>query len=167
MHILNNRHEYGPMHNTMELLKQINKLESFGSIPLCIDKILCISIMTVQPSSYQYKYIWLWPKPSMFMLVKSVVRRSLYWYIRSTKLHSSFHMDSYTFSPTTITNNWSPNNVAENKTRCISWFTTNRSSRALPSHRTYTHNPKPNKPVVPQLATSQQLQLHATHTKNC
>jgi hypothetical protein len=25
MHILNNRHEYGPMHNTMELLKQINK----------------------------------------------------------------------------------------------------------------------------------------------
>jgi hypothetical protein len=24
-HILNNRHEYGPMHNTMELLKQINK----------------------------------------------------------------------------------------------------------------------------------------------
>jgi hypothetical protein len=25
MHILNNRHEYGPLHNTMELLKQINK----------------------------------------------------------------------------------------------------------------------------------------------
>jgi hypothetical protein len=25
MHILKNRHEYGPMHNTMELLKQINK----------------------------------------------------------------------------------------------------------------------------------------------
>jgi hypothetical protein len=25
MHILNNWHEYGPMHNTMELLKQINK----------------------------------------------------------------------------------------------------------------------------------------------
>jgi hypothetical protein len=25
MHILNNRHEYGPMHNTMELLKQIYK----------------------------------------------------------------------------------------------------------------------------------------------
>jgi hypothetical protein len=25
LHILNNRHEYGPMHNTMELLKQINK----------------------------------------------------------------------------------------------------------------------------------------------
>jgi hypothetical protein len=25
MHILNNRHEYGPMHNTLELLKQINK----------------------------------------------------------------------------------------------------------------------------------------------
>jgi hypothetical protein len=25
MHILNNRHKYGPMHNTMELLKQINK----------------------------------------------------------------------------------------------------------------------------------------------
>jgi hypothetical protein len=25
MHILNNRHEYGPMHNTIELLKQINK----------------------------------------------------------------------------------------------------------------------------------------------
>jgi hypothetical protein len=25
MRILNNRHEYGPMHNTMELLKQINK----------------------------------------------------------------------------------------------------------------------------------------------
>jgi hypothetical protein len=25
MHILNNRHEYGPMRNTMELLKQINK----------------------------------------------------------------------------------------------------------------------------------------------
>jgi ribosomal protein L30/L7E len=25
MHILNNRHENGPMHNTMELLKQINK----------------------------------------------------------------------------------------------------------------------------------------------
>jgi hypothetical protein len=25
MHILNNRHEYGPMHNTLELLYQINK----------------------------------------------------------------------------------------------------------------------------------------------
>jgi hypothetical protein len=25
MHILNNRHEYGPMQNTMTLLKQINK----------------------------------------------------------------------------------------------------------------------------------------------
>jgi hypothetical protein len=25
MHILNNRHEYCPMHNTMELLKQTNK----------------------------------------------------------------------------------------------------------------------------------------------
>jgi hypothetical protein len=25
MHILNNKHEYGPMHNTMELIKQINK----------------------------------------------------------------------------------------------------------------------------------------------
>jgi hypothetical protein len=25
LHILNNRHEYGPMHNTMELLKHINK----------------------------------------------------------------------------------------------------------------------------------------------
>jgi hypothetical protein len=25
VHILKNRHEYGPMHNTMELLKQINK----------------------------------------------------------------------------------------------------------------------------------------------
>jgi hypothetical protein len=25
MHILNNRHEYGPKHNTMELLKQTNK----------------------------------------------------------------------------------------------------------------------------------------------
>jgi hypothetical protein len=31
----------------------------------------------------------------------------------------------------------------------------NRSSRTLPSHQTYTHNPKPNKPVVSQLATSQ------------
>jgi hypothetical protein len=39
--------------------------------------------------------------------------------------------------------------------------------RTLPSHQTYTHTPKPNKPVDPQLATSQQLQLHATHTKNC
>jgi hypothetical protein len=27
--------------------------------------------------------------------------------------------------------------------------------------------PKTNKPVDPQLATSQQLQVHATHTKNC
>jgi hypothetical protein len=36
----------------------------------------------------------------------------------------------------------------------------------LPSHRTHTHTPKPNKPVDPQLVTSQQLQLHATHTKN-
>jgi hypothetical protein len=27
--------------------------------------------------------------------------------------------------------------------------------------------PKPNKPVDPQLATSQHLQVHATHTKNC
>jgi hypothetical protein len=25
MHILNNRHEYGPIHNTVELLKHINK----------------------------------------------------------------------------------------------------------------------------------------------
>jgi hypothetical protein len=25
LHILNNTHEYGPMHNTMKLLKQINK----------------------------------------------------------------------------------------------------------------------------------------------
>jgi hypothetical protein len=37
----------------------------------------------------------------------------------------------------------------------------------LPSHWTYTHTPKPNKPVDPQLATTQQLQLHAAHTKNC
>jgi hypothetical protein len=36
-----------------------------------------------------------------------------------------------------------------------------------PSHRTFTHNPKPSKPVDLQLATSQQLLLHATHTKNC
>jgi hypothetical protein len=35
----------------------------------------------------------------------------------------------------------------------------------LPSHWTYTHTPKPNKAVDPQLATSQQLQVHATHTK--
>jgi hypothetical protein len=35
----------------------------------------------------------------------------------------------------------------------------------LPSHRTYTHTPKPNKPVDPQLATSQQLKVHATHTQ--
>jgi hypothetical protein len=28
-------------------------------------------------------------------------------------------------------------------------------------------HPKPNKPVDPQLATSQQLQMHVTHTKNC
>jgi hypothetical protein len=47
------------------------------------------------------------------------------------------------------------------------WFTANRSCRTLPSHRTYTHTPKPNKPVDPQLATSQQLQVHETHTKNC
>jgi hypothetical protein len=53
------------------------------------------------------------------------------------------------------------------QTPCINWFTTNRSSRSLPIHRTYTHNPKPNKPVVPQPATSQKLQVHATHTKNC
>jgi hypothetical protein len=33
------------------------------------------------------------------------------------------------------------------------------------SHRTYTHTPKPNKPVDPQLATSQQLQVHATQTQ--
>jgi rRNA processing protein Gar1 len=39
---------------------------------------------------------------------------------------------------------------------------------ALPSHRTYTQTPKPNKPVDPQLSTSQQLKVHATHTKkNC
>jgi hypothetical protein len=25
LHILNNKHEYGPMHNTMEILKQINQ----------------------------------------------------------------------------------------------------------------------------------------------
>jgi hypothetical protein len=30
-----------------------------------------------------------------------------------------------------------------------------------------THTSKPNKPVDPQLATSQQLQLHATRNKNC
>jgi hypothetical protein len=28
-------------------------------------------------------------------------------------------------------------------------------------------HPKPNKPVDPQPATSQQLQVQATHTKNC
>jgi hypothetical protein len=44
-------------------------------------------------------------------------------------------------------------------------FTTNRSSRALPSHRTYTHNPKPNKTVVPQLATSQKLKVHSITPK--
>jgi hypothetical protein len=83
------------------------------------------------------------------------------------KINSSFHMNSYTFSPTTITNKWSPNNIAENTTRCTNWFTTSRSSCTLPSHRNYTHNPKPNKPVIPQLATNQQLQVHATHTKIC
>jgi hypothetical protein len=46
-------------------------------------------------------------------------------------------------------------------------FTTNRSCRTLPSHRTYTHTPQPNKPVDPQVATSPQLEVHATHTKNC
>jgi hypothetical protein len=39
--------------------------------------------------------------------------------------------------------------------------------KPLPSHLTYTHTPKPNKPFDPQLATSQQLKVHATHTKNC
>jgi hypothetical protein len=33
------------------------------------------------------------------------------------------------------------------------------------SFRTFTHTLKPNKPVDPQLATSQQLELHATHIK--
>jgi hypothetical protein len=66
-----------------------------------------------------------------------------------------------------ITNNWFQSKIAVNTTRYNNWFTTNRSCRNLPSHRTYTHTPKPNKLVDPQLATSQQLQLHATHTKNC
>jgi hypothetical protein len=42
----------------------IIELESFGSIPLCIDETLCISIMTVQHNSLPginiYIYIWLW-----------------------------------------------------------------------------------------------------------
>jgi hypothetical protein len=29
----------------------------------------------------------------------------------------------------------------------------------------YTHTPNPNKPIDPQLATSQQPKVHATHTK--
>jgi hypothetical protein len=52
-------------------------------------------------------------------------------------------------------------------TLCTNWFMTNRSCRTLQNHRTFTHTLKPNKPVGPQLATSQRLQLHATHTKNC
>jgi hypothetical protein len=54
-----------------------------------------------------------------------------------------------------------------NTTRCTNRFTTKRSCRTLPSHRTYTRTPKPNKPVDPQLATHQQLQVHATRTENC
>jgi hypothetical protein len=107
MHILNNRHEYGPMHNTMEFLKQTNKTKFL--IP------------------YEQLYI------------------------------HSHH----------ITNNWYLSIIAVNTNRRTDRFTTNRSCHTLPSHRTYTHTLKPNKPVGPQLATSQQLQLHATHTKNC
>jgi hypothetical protein len=32
MHMLNNRHEYGPMHNTMKLLKQIQQNKMFNYI---------------------------------------------------------------------------------------------------------------------------------------
>jgi hypothetical protein len=35
------------------------------------------------------------------------------------------------------------------------------------SYRTLTHTLKPNKPVGPQLATSQLLKVHETHIKNC
>jgi hypothetical protein len=37
----------------------------------------------------------------------------------------------------------------------------------LQSHRTLTNTPKPNKLAGPLLATSQQLKVHTTHTKNC
>jgi hypothetical protein len=62
---------------------------------------------------------------------------------------------------------WFLSKIAVNTTRCTNWFMTNRSCSTLPSHRTYFHTLKPNKPVGPQLATSQQLKVHATHTKNC
>jgi hypothetical protein len=39
--------------------------------------------------------------------------------------------------------------------------------RTLPSHRTYTHTLKPNKPVGPQLATSQQLLTQLTTKSAC
>jgi hypothetical protein len=42
-----------------------------------------------------------------------------------------------------------------------------QSSRTLQSLRIFTHTPKPNKPVGPQLVTRQQLKVHATLTKNC
>jgi hypothetical protein len=66
-----------------------------------------------------------------------------------------------------ITNSWLQSKIAVNTTRCTDWFTTNRSCRTLPSYRTYTHTPKPNKQVDPPLTTSQQPQVHAPHTKNC
>jgi hypothetical protein len=84
---------------------------------------------------------------------------------RSTKQNFQLHMKSYTFSPTTITNNWFQSKTAVNTTWCTDWFTTNRSCRTIQSHRTYTHTQKPYKPVGPQLATSQQLKVHETHTE--
>jgi hypothetical protein len=74
-------------------------------------------------------------------------------------------MNSCTFSPTTIANNWHLSNIAVNTARCTNRFKTNRSRRTLPSYRTYTRTLKPNKPVGPQLATSQQIKVHATHQK--
>jgi hypothetical protein len=65
-----------------------------------------------------------------------------------------------TFSTTTITNNLFQRKIAVNTTRCTNWFTTNRSRHILPSYRICTHTPKPNKPVDPKLANSQQLQVH-------
>jgi hypothetical protein len=35
------------------------------------------------------------------------------------------------------------------------------------TNQTLTHTLQPNKPVSPQISTSQQLKVQATHTKNC
>jgi sensor c-di-GMP phosphodiesterase-like protein len=97
LHILNNRHKYGPMHNTMELLKPINKTKFVIQYEqLYIQSHHITKSCTFSPTTITNSYTFS-PTTSQ-TAIHSVPPHHKQLYIQSHHI-----TNSCTFSPTTIT----------------------------------------------------------------